>query len=72
MFIEKDNNGDTILVWNYPVIIKSLKEIIMRKYRSQLEHNNIQPFVFSRHGQYWFYICNSEAGDSEKLKRVKH
>ncbi|OXU23464.1 hypothetical protein TSAR_013312 [Trichomalopsis sarcophagae] len=69
--IEKDCNGDTLWTWNYPMMIESEKAIIMKKYNSQSEHNNVLSFVFSRHGQYWFYICNSEAGDSEKLQRVK-
>lgn len=68
---EKDCNGDTLWTWNYPMMIESEKPIIMRKYNSQSEHNNVQSFIFSRHGQYWFYICNCEGGDSEKLQKVK-
>ena len=54
------------------MMIESEKAIILRKYHSQSEHNNSQSFIFSRHAQYWFYICNSEATDSEKLHRVSH
>ncbi|XP_011501316.1 PREDICTED: protein FAM45A-like [Ceratosolen solmsi marchali] len=68
--LERDSNGDTLWTWNYPTMIESEKSFITRKYNSQLEHNNIQSFVFSRHGQYWFYIYNNEA-DSEKLPKVK-
>ncbi|XP_014208839.1 putative protein FAM45B [Copidosoma floridanum] len=69
--IEKDTNGDTLWVWNYPTVVESEKDVIMRKYNFQSEHNNVQSFIFSRHGQYWFYICNNEAADAEKLPKVK-
>jgi hypothetical protein len=67
--LEKDTNGDTLWTWNYPTMIESEKNFITRKYNSQLENYNIQSFVFSKHGQYWFYIYNNEA-DSEVLPKV--
>lgn len=43
----------------------------MRKYNYLSEHSNIHPFAFSKHGQYWFYIYNNDASDTEKLRKVR-
>ncbi|KAJ8674757.1 hypothetical protein QAD02_010543 [Eretmocerus hayati] len=70
--IESDSNGDTIWVWNYPMVEESLKKFVLHKYKFQTEHNNIQPFVFSKFEKVWFYIYNSDSINSEKMKMVKH
>ena len=56
--------------WNYPTINEEYKSVITRKYNSQLEMSNAQSFTFAQYGQKWFYICNSDVIDSEKLKKV--
>mmetsp|Transcript_23686 Transcript_23686/g.59283 ORF Transcript_23686/g.59283 Transcript_23686/m.59283 type:complete len:356 (-) Transcript_23686:60-1127(-) len=60
--LEKDVNGEVLLVWNYPKLEEHMENVLIK--RSQLEADTVVGSSFSRFGSQWIYIRTLSANDT--------
>lgn len=67
--IERDNNGDVLLVWSYPFVEASFESILISK--SRLEEDSVTDgFWFSKFKDSWIYAYNFTSVQSSSLPKV--
>uniref|UniRef100_A0A8C9IK19 Uncharacterized protein n=1 Tax=Piliocolobus tephrosceles TaxID=591936 RepID=A0A8C9IK19_9PRIM len=68
--IQKGTNGEILLVWCYPSMTATLRNLLLRKCCLTDENKLLHHFVFGQYRRTWFYITTIEVPESSILKKV--